>query len=97
MFDASGKYLYFLASTDAGPVKDWFAQSNADMRADAHVYLAVLRKDAAVAARARRATRRRREAEKAEDEGREAETPKRGRDRDADGQDRRPPSRRSTP
>ena len=23
MFDASGKYLYFLASTDAGPVKDW--------------------------------------------------------------------------
>ena len=33
VFDKSGKYLYFLASTDAGPVKDWFAQSNADMRA----------------------------------------------------------------
>ena len=28
----AGKYLYFFASTDAGPVKDWFAQSNADMR-----------------------------------------------------------------
>ena len=33
VFDKSGKYLFFLASTDAGPVKDWFAQSNADMRA----------------------------------------------------------------
>ena len=33
VFDRSGKYLYFLGSTDAGPVHDWFAQSNADMRA----------------------------------------------------------------
>ncbi len=33
VFDASGKYLYFFGSTDAGPVRDWFAQSNADMRA----------------------------------------------------------------
>ena len=32
VFDAGGKYLYFLASTDAGPVNQWFAQSNADMR-----------------------------------------------------------------
>ena len=24
VFDQSGKYLYFLASTDAGPVKHWF-------------------------------------------------------------------------
>ena len=30
VFDRSGKYLYVLASTDAGPVLDWFAQSNAD-------------------------------------------------------------------
>jgi len=44
-FDASGKYLYFLASTDAGPVKNWFDQSNADMRATHSLYLAVLRKD----------------------------------------------------
>ena len=35
VFDKSGKYLFFLASTDAGPVKDWFAQSNADTRDDA--------------------------------------------------------------
>ncbi len=44
-FDRSGKYLYFFASTDAGPVKDWFAQSNADMRASSGIYLAVLPND----------------------------------------------------
>ena len=45
MFDKSGKYLYFFASTDAGPVKDWFAQSNADMRATSNIYLVVLPND----------------------------------------------------
>jgi tricorn protease len=45
VFDKSGKYLFFLASTDAGPVKDWFAQSNADMRATSTIYLAVLPND----------------------------------------------------
>lgn len=44
-FDRSGKYLFFLASTDAGPVKDWFAQSGADMTAVSTVYVAVLRND----------------------------------------------------
>jgi tricorn protease len=44
-FDKSGKYLYFFASTDAGPVKDWFAQSNADMRSTSGIYLAVLPND----------------------------------------------------
>jgi tricorn protease len=43
VFDDSGKYLYFFASTDAGPVKDWFAMSNADMHATRSIYLAVLR------------------------------------------------------
>ncbi len=43
MFDENGKYLYFLASTDAGPVKDWFAQSTADMRPTRSIYLVVLR------------------------------------------------------
>ena len=42
VFDASGKYLYLLASTDAGPVRGWFAQSNADMSARSGIYLAVL-------------------------------------------------------
>ncbi|HEY3384617.1 MAG TPA: PDZ domain-containing protein [Vicinamibacterales bacterium] len=45
VFDASGKYLYFFGSTDAGPVKDWFAMSNADMQVTSALYLAVLRKD----------------------------------------------------
>ncbi len=43
-FDASGKYLYFLVSTDAGPVNDWFSLSRADMRREQQVYLAVLAK-----------------------------------------------------
>ena len=43
VFDDSGKYLYFFASTDAGPVKDWFAMSNADMRVTRSIYVAVLR------------------------------------------------------
>src|ERR1043166_7648564 len=44
VFDANGKYLYFLASTDAGPVEDWFAQSTAALRATQSIYLAVLPK-----------------------------------------------------
>ncbi|MEP6756580.1 MAG: PDZ domain-containing protein [Chthonomonadales bacterium] len=44
-FDESGKYLYFLASTDAGPVRDWFAQSSIDMRSTSAIYMVVLRKD----------------------------------------------------
>jgi len=45
VFDSSGKYLYFFASTDAGPVKHWFAMSNADMVMTNAIYLAVLQKD----------------------------------------------------
>jgi tricorn protease len=43
VFDASGKYLYFFASTDAGPSNQWFAQSNADMRIQRMIYLVVLK------------------------------------------------------
>ena len=46
VFDASGKYLYFFASTDAGPVRQWFDQSNADMRRTDSLYVAALAKDA---------------------------------------------------
>jgi tricorn protease len=45
VFDASGKYLYFLASTDAGPVVNGFELSSADMQATSALYFAVLRKD----------------------------------------------------
>ncbi len=44
-FDRSGKYLYFTASTEAGPVRDWFAQSNADALMRGNLYLLVLAKD----------------------------------------------------
>lgn len=44
LFDPNGKYLYFTASTDAGPVEDWFSQSNADVRSTNEIYLAVLPK-----------------------------------------------------
>jgi tricorn protease len=44
VFDPNGKYLYFLNSTDAGPVEDWFAQSNNDLRSTQSIYLAVLAK-----------------------------------------------------
>ena len=42
VFDASGKYLFFFASTDAGPVNQWFAQSSGDMQLRRSIYLAVL-------------------------------------------------------
>ncbi len=45
VFDKEGKYLYFFASTDAGPVINWFDQSNADMRATQSIYLVTLQKE----------------------------------------------------
>ena len=43
VFDAGGKYLYFFASTDAGPVNQWFSQAAEDMRMRRSIYLVVLR------------------------------------------------------
>jgi tricorn protease len=43
-FDPSGKYLYLLASTDAGPVVNWFDQSSNDMEATNAIYLVTLQK-----------------------------------------------------
>ncbi len=45
VFDREGKYLYFLASTDAGPVVNWFDQSNQDMEMTSYIYLVTLQKD----------------------------------------------------
>ena len=42
VFDKSGKYLYFIGSTDAGPVVDWFSMSNADMDQNNSFYVVVL-------------------------------------------------------
>ena len=45
VFDRSGKYLYVFASTDAGPVMDWFSQANADFRRTRSIYAIVLSKE----------------------------------------------------
>jgi len=45
VFDSSGKYIYFFASTDAGPVVNWFDQSNADMTMTRSIYLVTLQKE----------------------------------------------------
>lgn len=42
VFDPDGRYLYVLASDDAGPVKDWFALSSLDMTFRHRVYAIVL-------------------------------------------------------
>jgi tricorn protease len=44
VFDPNGKYLYFVASTDAGPVEDWFSMWNNSARATNRIYMAVLAK-----------------------------------------------------
>ncbi|MBV9986922.1 MAG: PD40 domain-containing protein, partial [Chitinophagaceae bacterium] len=43
-FDPSGKYIYMLASTDAGPIVNWFDQSNQDMETTNEIYLVTLQK-----------------------------------------------------
>jgi tricorn protease len=46
VFERNGKYLYVIASTDAGPALDWFAQSTADNRRTRAVYAIALTRDA---------------------------------------------------
>jgi len=41
-FDRKGNYLYFFASTNAGPVINWFDQSNIDFRSTNTIYLVTL-------------------------------------------------------
>jgi tricorn protease len=45
VFDPNGEYIDFFASTDAGPVVNWFDLSNQDMRMTNSIYLATLRND----------------------------------------------------
>ncbi|MDZ7636436.1 MAG: hypothetical protein U5L72_19250 [Bacteroidales bacterium] len=44
VFDPNGEYVYFFASTDAGPVLNWFDLSSADMRSTNSIYVVTLRK-----------------------------------------------------
>lgn len=45
VFDPNGEYLYVLASTDAGPLKDWFSQASIDMQMNYNVYAITLSQD----------------------------------------------------
>lgn len=45
VFDKSGKYLYFFASTDAGPVINWFDQTRHDMNSTNAIYLVTLQRN----------------------------------------------------
>jgi len=45
VFDPSGKYLYLLASTDAGPLVNWFDQSNTDKELTHSIYVITLQKE----------------------------------------------------
>jgi tricorn protease len=44
VFDKSGKYLYFFASTDAGPVNNWFTLADSALSTTKSIWLAVLSK-----------------------------------------------------
>ena len=46
-FDKSGQYLYVVASTDAGPALDWFAQSSDGMTRSRSIYAIALSKSGA--------------------------------------------------
>jgi len=47
LFDGEGKYLYFTASTDAGPTTGWLDLSSFNRPVTRSVYITVLRKDGA--------------------------------------------------
>jgi len=44
VFDPNGKYLYFVASTNAGPTDDWFSMWNNSARSTNSMYIVVLAK-----------------------------------------------------
>ncbi len=45
VFDPDGEFLYVLASTDAGPLKDWFSQNSTDSSMTHALYAITLRAD----------------------------------------------------
>ncbi|HEX7615188.1 MAG TPA: peptidase S41, partial [Thermoanaerobaculia bacterium] len=44
VFDRGGKLLYFLASTDAGPQRNWFSLQSTDAKTTNAIYVATLKK-----------------------------------------------------
>ena len=45
VFDPSGKYIYLTGSTDAGPLVNWFDQSNIDKELTTSIYMITLQND----------------------------------------------------
>ncbi len=43
VFDKGGKLIWFLASTDAGPQRNWFSLNNQDVRVTRGIYVATLK------------------------------------------------------
>lgn len=43
VFDKGGKLIWFLASTDAGPARNWFSLNNQDARVTRGIYVATLK------------------------------------------------------
>jgi tricorn protease len=43
VFDKGGKLIWFLASTDAGPARNWFSLNNQDVRVTRAIYVATLK------------------------------------------------------
>lgn len=43
VFDKGGKLMWFLASTDAGPQRNWFSLNNQDVRVSRAIYVATLK------------------------------------------------------
>ncbi len=85
VFDRGGKYLYFFASTDAGPVVNWFDQSNADMQMTRNIYLATLQKET-LSPFAKESDEEEEEEEKAEkeDEAQDAKSKKKNKGQEED-------------
>ncbi|BCS31556.1 tricorn protease [Luteitalea sp. TBR-22] len=79
VFDRNGKYLYLRASTDAGPVRDWFSQASADMRSTSAIYLVVLKKGEP-SPLAKESDEEKGKKDEAGDEGRKAESKSEGND-----------------
>ena len=44
VFDRNGRYIYVIASDQAGPVKDWFSQASLDLTLSHSLYAIVLRR-----------------------------------------------------
>ena len=83
-FDRGGKYLYFFGSTDAGPVRQWFAMSNADMEMTRNLYLVTLQRGVPSPLAKESDEEKPKEAEKGGDDAEDADAGKDGDSKNSD-------------